>query len=298
MGTARVIVKRRKFIIGYHEQDQWTWLIASAFFFGKIGAGLFFVSLLLGEGNRMGILVGTLIVLIGKGGAHLLYLGRPERFWRAMLRPATSWVSRGLIAMGVLIGFGIIFYFVAPPYSQPIQALRAIALLVALFVMIYDGFLMNSSPAIQFWNNALLPVLCFFYALLGGSTLTFLLASLSTSGVVRMEQIESLETSILLFNLALLIIYLVSASGASSGARVSVEELLSGRFRMPFLLGVVVVGIGVAIGADLLFAADRNVAYLWLLLAGDLVGHFLVFYLFLRAGVFSPQRLRGPERYA
>jgi hypothetical protein len=40
-------------------------------------------------------------------GAHLLYPGRPWRFWRGMTRPGSSWVSRGIWAMTFMLAFGL-----------------------------------------------------------------------------------------------------------------------------------------------------------------------------------------------
>ena len=34
---------RDQFLIGYAPQHEWSWLIAAAFFFGKVGAGLFVI---------------------------------------------------------------------------------------------------------------------------------------------------------------------------------------------------------------------------------------------------------------
>ncbi|MBI2874084.1 MAG: nitrite reductase, partial [Firmicutes bacterium] len=86
-----------EFIVGYRRQTEWSTLIALSFFFGKVGAGLFAISLFLGSG-LLG-LVGLVITAVGKGTAHLLYLGRPERFIRAMARPDRSWIARGIWSM-------------------------------------------------------------------------------------------------------------------------------------------------------------------------------------------------------
>src|SRR3990172_5141343 len=88
------------FVVDFREQTEWKWLIATAFFLGELGAGVFLVSMLVGYAP--GMLLGLLLVLVGKNSAHLLYLGRPERFWRAVSHPATSWISRGFVAMIVL----------------------------------------------------------------------------------------------------------------------------------------------------------------------------------------------------
>jgi len=73
--------------------------MASAFFFGELGAGLFFVSLLLE--SAQGMLAGLLITGLLKTYFHLSHMGVPKKSWRAILRPDRSWISRGLIGMSV-----------------------------------------------------------------------------------------------------------------------------------------------------------------------------------------------------
>ena len=105
--TNVVVIGRNQFTMGYRPQGEWSWLITTAFFLGNVGAGLFLISyfnsLYLGAG------VGLLIVGVGKSTAHLLYLGRPERFLRVIVRWRTSWISRGLIAMGLFLVFGVVY---------------------------------------------------------------------------------------------------------------------------------------------------------------------------------------------
>jgi len=94
MTTSSVTVAPHRFAYGYYRQAWWNWLIGTAFFCGGLGAGVFLISL--ATGQRLGMIVGYLIVVLGKNGAHLLYLGRPERFWRAAMRPDRSWIARGI----------------------------------------------------------------------------------------------------------------------------------------------------------------------------------------------------------
>ena len=57
-------------------------LLWLAFFFIELGAGMFFVSSFFN--NLWGLLIGWLICAVLGGGAHLLYLGHPFRFWRML----------------------------------------------------------------------------------------------------------------------------------------------------------------------------------------------------------------------
>ena len=51
-----------------------------AFFFSEIGAGIYFVSLFVNL--REGLLAGLAITLVLGGILHMMYLGKPSRFWR------------------------------------------------------------------------------------------------------------------------------------------------------------------------------------------------------------------------
>ncbi len=86
-----------EFVVGFRVQREWRWLILTAFFLGGLGGGLFMVSAF--AGFAAGMLAGLLVVIVGKGTAHLLFLGRPGRFWRAAMRvlahdPRRSYTAR------------------------------------------------------------------------------------------------------------------------------------------------------------------------------------------------------------
>ena len=68
-----------EFRVGYRLQRTWSWSMATAFFCGEVGAGLFFISLF--TALRQGLLLGLLLVVVGKASGHLLHLGRPSRAW-------------------------------------------------------------------------------------------------------------------------------------------------------------------------------------------------------------------------
>src|SRR3990172_2392993 len=84
-------------------QREWGILVINYLFLGGAGAGLFLSSLLFGStwgeiAGLVALMVATLFLLLD--------LGRPERFWRAFMRPRTSWISRGSIAITVLVALG------------------------------------------------------------------------------------------------------------------------------------------------------------------------------------------------
>ncbi len=290
---AAVTIAPHRFAFGYYRQVWWNRLIATAFFCGGLGAGLFLVSLLTGE--AVGLVVGYVVVVLGKNTAHLLFLGRPERFWRAAMRPDRSWIARGIWATGIFAVSGGLC--VMPHLFGARWALGGtagtvatmIAGLSALFISFYDGLVMNSSPAIPFWNSGLLPLLAFMYAALGGTTL-----SITLRGLLGLEgHVESLllgiERGLLVANLLLLGYYLWQMSHWAEAARETVRLLLKGPYARAFIGLVLVVGLGATFALSLVENHVQTRLLLLLIAACELTGDFTLLLVLLRSGLFSPQ---------
>jgi formate-dependent nitrite reductase membrane component NrfD len=293
MSTYSATIARHTFAYGFYRQTWWAWLIGSAFFFGEIGAGLFLVSLLAGE--WVGMTVGYLIVMVGKNTAHLLYLGRPERFWRAAMRPDRSWIARGLWATGILAVTG--FILLAPHVIGVSRQLSAgvsslvfwLAAASALFIMFYDGFVMSFSRAIPFWHTKMLPLLCLTYASLGGVTLF-----LTLNEILRWESaygglLLRLEYALLVTNFVVLAVYLYRMSRWLPAAQETVRSLLKGRYAGVFLGLVVLLGL---VGTLILASLHIWVGALWLVVAiaaAELVGDFALLIVLLKSGLLSAQ---------
>ncbi len=275
-----------EFVSGFRLQTEWATLIAAAFFFGKIGAGLFLMSLF--TGSWLGALLGLLIVLIGKGGAHLLYLGRPERFWRGLTKPGTSWVARGFWAMLIMTVAGAIF-LALPAGSAGWWTAGLIAGLSAFIVAIYDGFLLNASPSIPLWNTAMMPVLCLFYSLLGGTSLTLFLINFGLASVTIQEVfLSNMEIVLLITNLIVVGLYLISMTHATAAAKESLRLLVRGTYALPFYSLAIGVGLVFTLLMAYFVGAAGGPGVVGLITAADLVGHFFIFFLLLRVGVYKP----------
>ena len=67
-----------------------------AFFFIELGAGMFFVASFFD--SLLAMFIGWLVCGVLGGGFHILFLGKPARFWRMVFSSGwqTSWISRGL----------------------------------------------------------------------------------------------------------------------------------------------------------------------------------------------------------
>lgn len=293
MTTSSITVAPHRFAFGYYRQAWWNWLIGTAFFCGGLGAGLFLISL--ASGQRMGMIVGYLIVVVGKNGAHLLYLGRPERFWRAAMRPDRSWIARGIWASGVFALSGGVLLLPAVLGSGwqatggIALAAKAIVIVSGLFIMFYDGFVMNHSAAIPFWNTQLLPLLILMYATLGGTTLTLTLSTLLDYESREAAWLENAEPFLLIANFALLCVYLLRMSRWTPAAQETVRMWVKGRYARVFFGLIVAVGL-IATLMLLIVQQQWQARGLSLVIAGcELTGDFSLLMLMLKSGLFSAQ---------
>ncbi len=279
-----LVLRPNQFLIGYQPQREWAWLITTAFFLGSVGAGLFVISYF--SQFKLGAVVGLLIVGVGKNTAHLLYLGRPLRFWRVVVGWRTSWISRGAIALGVYLACGALY---VAPYvhisfvpSGVASAFGVVALVAAAIVMVYDGFVMKASRGVPLWDSYLMPVLVMCYSFLGGTSLTLLVELLS--GEATRTRLEWLGIALLLLN-GVLISLVIFTAKVRQAAEAAVALLTRGP--MTWLFFGVAVGLG--IGGTLVLVgisiATGSVVALAIGAATDLLGHFFVVYSLLRVGL-------------
>jgi formate-dependent nitrite reductase membrane component NrfD len=287
MATNIPLIEGNQFVAGFRRQTEWAGLIASAFFFGKVGAGLFIMSVFLQ--NRLGMLIGLLIVLCGKGGAHMLYLGRPTRFWRGLRRPNSSWISRGIWSMALMMvaGFAAV---ILPQSSSLFMPLAVLAAIFAFVVAVYDGFLLTSSPAIPIWNTALMPVMCMFYALLGGTTMVLFLQHF---GFIRMSPeiaafMPTIEIVLLVVNLIIVMLFLIGSINTGSAGRESFNMLVRGPYALPFFALAIGVGLVFTLLMSFIAGPHAGAGTMAMITVADLVGHYFIFFLLLKVGVFKP----------
>lgn len=285
-------MKPYEWMLEFTPQTEWIegrgiflWL---AFYVGGLGGGLYLVALYFD--NFLGILISWFIVLVLKGGFHLIYLGHPFRFWRMFFRPQTSWISRGLYFVALflaLVPLQLLLAYFAPGTGLEVMVKLA-ALVMAVGMSIYTGLVMNYMVAIQLWNSALLPVLFFFCGLAGGFGL--MLGIGHFQGGVDMEAIETGSTILITAIAALIAIYLTSARYVGSAGKQSVAELLRGRVAYVFWLGVVLCGIIIpsAISLNSLLGRDTSDAMLLTAIVCEIVGGLTLRYALLKGGFYQP----------
>lgn len=220
-----------------------------ALFFGGIGAGAALIALYL-EGPRSGgyFVAGYLLAVGGKGFFHLLFLGNPLRFWRAVSRPQSSWISRGIIALSIFSVAGLV-YMLGPMFGViPVAAslegpLAIVCGALLAFLIVYDGFLLNNATAIGAWNTSLMVILFPVFSALGGAGLLgALYGPLHTRVALDIHALHQIETVLLgvgAFALATYLTYLY----ADPFLRASAWGAIVGRLRWVFWMVVVLGGI-------------------------------------------------------
>lgn len=293
-----LIVPKNDFRLGYRFQHFWDVHMALAFFCGEWGAGLIVVGLL--ADYLPGLIAGLVILGIGKPYFHLSHMGVPGRSWKAILRPDRSWVSRGLIAIMVLIGSaGLVALFeVAAAFGWTgmedsflvaglARILKIAAGLSALVVMTYQGFSMSHSAAISLWNSPTVPLASLSYSLLAGAATCLALAGFG--GVFGAEERILPTQTVMALTLATLAIVLgivFTAKSRSEGGRVSAKLLTKTHLAQPFW--VLVVGIGL-VGPAFFYLMGPDLA-VGLMVAGFavLLGFLAFRILIFKAGVYEP----------
>lgn len=272
-----------EFRVGFDYQTEWIQgrglLLLAAIWVGGVGAGLFLTSLLIGW--PAGLIPALLIVAIAKGGFHLGFLGRPERFWRAFLKPQVSWLSRGIYFLVLFLIFGALYVY------QPVTLWMVLSALFAILLAVYTGFLMAASPAIRFWNNPLLPILFLAVALGSGASLAELLQG--SQAASRPEMLQPFQLVVVAIAAFLLLTYMVVNHTSTIAAKEAVAFLALGSMAPIFYGLVVVLGIIIPV-AILAMALLGEMPATLLAVAGlsELVGSLFLRYCILRAGVYSP----------
>jgi sulfite dehydrogenase (quinone) subunit SoeC len=274
-----------------------------ALFLGGIGAGQFVVSTWIFN-YPLSAVIGMIFVAVGKSAAHLAYLGRPMRFFRLFMKPKTSWISRGLIAMMILIIFGLLYL---APYLAPwiginwtawamtdtiSQVFLAIAVVAAFIVMIYDGFVLNSCKSISSWHTMLLPVMFFTYAIAGGVAMSALTTMIDSGSTLSTDSLVVLDGFLLGAMFALVVFYLMNLYTSDLTGKESLHRLLMSRTAIFFIGLALIAGLAVPIVLTLVHESGTQGTIATTLLAAsailELAGDISVRHSILRAGLHSP----------
>lgn len=262
-------------------------LLWLAFYVGGLGGGVYLVSLYFN--SLVGILISWLIVVVLKGGFHILYLGHPFRFWRMFFRPQSSWISRGLIFVVAFIG--LVFIQLLLAYFKPGTGLETLvtvlAVIMAVGMSIYTGFVMNYVNGIQFWTSSLLPFLFLLCGVLGGFGVVLGIANIA--GGIDIMAVETGSMILMIVMAGLIVIYLTSARYLGPAGKESVLTLVKGEIAPVFWIGVVLCGIVIPfiVSITSLLGGHPSVGIQIFAILCEITGGLTLRYSILKGGYYS-----------
>lgn len=260
--------------------------------FTSLGAGLYLVSLF--YNNLWGMAAAWLIVMFLKVPLHLIYFGKPLRFWRTLIPITdswkTSWFTRGInftIYFGSIVFIQILVTYFFPGTGWDI-ALRVLGGIFAFLVGIYSGFIMSYCKSLPFWNTALIPLILLFAGVADGFALMLAVGMADAS--VDIMAVEFGSRILLTVNIILMAVFLWNATYTSKTSKYSAMLLLKGSLARPFWVGVIAVGfiIPLAISVSSIFAGEASAPLLVTAIVLHTIGAVLLKYVLLKAGVHNP----------
>lgn len=284
-------------------QTKWSWPIAMYLFLAGLGAGAYTAGVVGDYAgwtpciSKTGVLLGFPCVFIGCMFL-IADLGKPINFWRAFMKPRTSWIARGtiIITFFLIIDFLHIIFWIWPfdMLADSIGVRHFINLLGLIFAfgtMIYTGILLGASRPIAFWSTAMLPLL-FLVSALSTGFMAVILGS-SVIGVLKEELIMLERIDIILLILEIFIVaFFLQATHRVSESRASAKLVLCGSVAPLFWFGVAILGLLLPLLLDLIgiFALSGCSAHTHVLLASTfgIIGGLILRQVILKGGIHAP----------
>lgn len=283
-------MKPYEWMVKYTQQTEWIEgrgvSICIAFFLGGMSGGLYLGSLYFS--NLLGMFISWILALL-MGVFYLLHLGHPVRFWRMLLRPQTSWISRGFIFISLFIGFTFIqlsLSYWVPGTTWEI-VFKVLAGIMAFAQAIYTGFVLSYVNGIRFWNSSLVPVLFVTCGLNGGFAILLAISLGGSHDAV--QTIENVIRVLLVIYAIMVTVHLWNSTYVDPVAKSSVRSLIWGNNTPVFWVGVVLLGIVIpfAISVSTYFMAEATVPLLITAAACEIIGGFSLRYSILKAGIYG-----------
>lgn len=294
-------------------QAIWRWQIAAYLFFAGVGGGAFIVGVVsshLGYAISGKIAMTFGVPVVAFSTLFLITdLGSPSKFFKAIRHPQTSWISRGVLVLSGLIGFGGLmvaltvwpFAGVLRPGDGSYRVLESIAFLFAVATCTYTGILIGVVISRPFWNNPLLPLLFLISALSTGIGGLFVVTPIVSSWLhlpsVPPARLDYADLVLIALEAIAIYLYLTITSDRAPD---SVDLLLRGQLARLFWGGFLLVGLALPalfeyFAAILPQGGSQTFATF---LAGVtlLIGGFLMRLLLLAAGIRAPLTVRATFR--
>jgi len=261
-------------------------LVWLSLYAGVLGGGAYLASLVFN--SLWGMFISWLIVVIIKGGLHIAHAERFSTLWMMILKPKTSWISRGLIITALLAVLGIIqlaFSFFMPGTAAEI-VFKVLAGIAAAGVILYAGLALSDITSIPLWNSATLPLQFIIWGLLNGIALVMVVNSMTEVALSGMLAAGNL----ILIVAAVFTLLLFFWTGMSQPvARESALRILRGSLAFLFWAGTVFVGIILPLIITIVLLASGSAPDLMLaviILICELTGGLSLSFCIMRAGLY------------
>jgi formate-dependent nitrite reductase membrane component NrfD len=284
----------------------------------SIGSGLYLISLFFSlvpgyeKISWWGMLVAWLVIMFLKIPLHLIYFGKPLRFWRTIPPFSsawkTSWFARGIIfsiLFGTFAFIQLVFsYLTLDVFNIGLQFSADVLVVLSAFDIlfkvlggifafltgIYPGFIMNYVKAIQFWNSGLLPVVLIMGGILDGCALLMAIGLTPAGAGIDGHTVELVSTILLIVNIFFIAVYLLSATYIGTAGKVSTMKLLKGSQALVFWLGVIILGMIIPLAISLYTLSFGASVTPLLILAIFLhtIGAFALKYCILKVAIYRP----------
>ena len=229
------------------------------------------------------------LLAMAAGMTDMLHLSKPVRFWRMMLKPGSSWISRGFILIWLFLGAAMIQLALsqwAPGAAETV--FKVLAGILAFGVAIYSGFVVGFVSAIKLWNSAIIPILYVISGLTSGLAV-LVLASFGESTSTLLSIANYLLAALVVYAVFVAIYFWVATYGSET-ARDSAVRVLKGNIAPAFWLGVVLMGIILPIILVAPFSLTDNTSPVAFGIASvcAIIGGVMLRYVILKGGLYSP----------
>lgn len=279
--------KPYEWMVNPTRQRQWIdnkgvflWL---AFFFSEIGAGLYFVSLF--YEYKAGLILGWLITLILGGLIHVLYLGKPTRAWRMIMKPNTSELARGIWIIGAFAALGFLQIVTSGGFNIVFNTILGI---LCLLIISHGFATMNVIKALPAWSSTMVLPLSVISGVWVGQQILQLMAGFSgPEGLASGMEVWA-EVFFFAYFLCLLL-YVWGTWHTSDIGKESIKNLMNDELKKISLIGVV--GLGVVLPLILtliMWGGDTNGFLIFLRLASVFAGDLAMRFVIMKSAVYKP----------
>jgi formate-dependent nitrite reductase membrane component NrfD len=303
--TSRQWIVTHEWMVKPMRQREWIekkgLLVWLAEVFSALGMGTYLVGLI--AQSWWATVVGWLLIVLFKLPLHLIYLGRPLRFWRA-IPPftkawKTSWLARGMFFSTVFVacGFGQIvawyLLFNDVVTGSAVDVLTVIgwiaSIIAGVFIVltgVYCGFAMSYCKSVPFWHTGLLPIVFVIMGIADGLALTMGISLVT--GDVEITTLESWSRVTLVINALLILAYLIQAYRKHSAAELAARDLIKGSTAWVFWIGIVALGIvaPMTISIVTMFLENQVAPLLIVAIICHTIGAFALKYSVLKVGIY------------